>query len=380
MKMRSWWKYGITSGLFLVGAATCDLATAQPPEVKPPLVRQNFEDGLGDWSSFGETAKVSLSTQPENVKEGQAALRFDYAVKAGQFNALFAPMPPRVLEKVRLFRFWIKADHASSLAFVLQEQGGGRYLSIFHAPKDIWQQVEILPSDFVLTEEKDGTKDPNNKLDLDLVEGVALGDLSQMFIQNTESAKLLGITAGPRTFYLDDVSVSDAVLPAVEAPEGLVNLDAFTAPQLSWVATGDVRLSRVKDQVLEGPALQADYRQAPGKIAGFSKAPGRGKLAGMEQLQFAAASTKPALLLLQLEEKSGGKYNKMINLGGEKKLNEVKLSFKDFKPGADSKDNNDRLDLDQVKQLLILDMSGFLGLGENDVTLWVGPLRLAPAG
>jgi len=48
---------------------------------------------------------------------------------------------------------------------------------------------------------------------------------------------------------------------------------------------------------------------------------------------------------------------------------------RDFKAADDSHDNNDKLDLDQVNQVLILDVNGLLGMTEGDNTLWIGNLK-----
>ena len=376
MKIRSGWMMG--SAL----AVTCGLAAAQPPPPEP-LFRQNFEDGRPDpWMVFGEKARLSLTQKTENVKEGTTALQFDYPIEKGQLSALIVPTPGGVPARVKSFRFWVKTDYATPLALVLEEQGGGRYLYVFSAPKDTWQRVEVSPSEFVQAQDKDAPQDPNGKLDLDRVAAVALGDMSQLFIQSDEFARILGVKAGAHTLYLDDFVVSEELPPLPEdaAPvTGNEDLDSFLHPQLAWVATGAVRLKSTRDQGVDGQGLQADYEQAQDKLAGLMKLLPKGRLAGMGQLTFSVAATNPTTLLVQLEEKSGGKYNAIVDVPGNALATEAKLAPASFKVSDDSKDDNDQLDLDQVKQILFLDATGLLGLGEGSNTLWISRLRVVPA-
>ena len=47
----------------------------------------------------------------------------------------------------------------------------------------------------------------------------------------------------------------------------------------------------------------------------------------------------------------------------------------DLTAAQDSKDNNDKLDLDQVKQLVVIDISGWVDGADADNTLWLNNFR-----
>lgn len=371
MKLSNWW---------LVGAAltlTSGLAGAQPA-ANNAILHDTFETGLGNWAAFGEGSKVSFTEEAANVKEGKGALRFDYAIKQGQFTALLNPIDNGLSKTIQSFQFWVKSDYATNLTLVLQERNGGRYLAMFAVPAKTWQRVEIEPSDFALSVDPNDPKDPDNKLDLDQVEAMALGDLNQIFIQNAQMAQLMNIQPGPHTLYVDDFLVSPQALPApAPVAAGTVNLDLFARPQLSWISVGGMNLSRVEDKVLDGPSLQDDYQQTAKHFAALIKGNTLGKLTGKTHLTFDVASLKSATLLVQLEEKGGGKYNTAVEVPANAQLKSVTLNFSDLKPAQDSKDANNRLDLDQVKQIFIADLTGLLNPGqpENANTLWLGKLR-----
>lgn len=227
-----------------------------------------------------------------------------------------------------------------------------------------------------MSDEPGDPKDPDNKLDLDQVQAVALGDVNQIFVQNPQMARLLHVQEAPHRFYLDDFLISPNPLPEPDtAPEGTIDLDAFAHPQLSWIALGGVQISSVKDKILDGPTLQADYRQAPQQIAALIKGVRRGLLTGKKHLTFDVASTKAATLIVQLEENGGGKYNTVIEVPANSQLQNINIDFANLKPADDSKDANNRLDLDQVKQVLVIDVSGILNQTDTNNTLWINKLR-----
>jgi hypothetical protein len=370
---------------FLGGALalTLSAAAAQTPA---PLLKHTFEDGEGGWTGItfpsGMNAKVSITNEAANVKSGKAALKFDYGVNKGEMNALLLATPNGEIAKAKALRLWIKADYTTTLALVLQEQDGGRYVTVFSAPKDQWQQVEVSTADFTLMEGKDDPQDPDSKLDMDQVAAVAIGDFGQFFAQlgDENVAKLLNVQAGQHTLYLDDFTVTEETLPsAFSAVNADVRIDTFARPQLAWIAVGGVKLSKAEGKPLEGPGMKADYRQAPQKIIGIMRNVPRGKMAGTDKLTFTAASTKRTMLVVQVEEKDGGKFNSTVEIPDGSEAKTVSLNFADFNPADDSPVKDRKVKMDLVNQILFIDATGLLGGAEEDNTLWIGGLRASAA-
>jgi len=317
-----------------------------------PILNHTFEQNDGGWqgvSMAGGKVSVNLTHDANGVKSGKGALKFDYELKKGDFSLLLLPTPDMVLGKAKSIKFWIKADHSTPIGIALQEKDGGRYSTVFTVQKDTWQQVEVSPSDFALDTSKDAPKDPDGKLDMDAVENAGLIDMAQIFIQGDDAfATVLGISAGPRTFYLDDFTVNTTALVSsatLKNGEGL--LDTFARPQVSWIAFGEVQLSHATGKPLEGIGLQAKYHQAPAKV------------------------------IVQLEERGGGKYNTIVELPGNSGRADLALNLADFKASQDSKDDNNRLDLDQVTQIIFIDGTGLLDNTDADNTLWVNGIKAA---
>jgi len=384
-------KRAFAFGALLVfhAAALVQPALAQPALTTDIQTRLDFEDGREGFQPFGPTAKISLTREADNVKQGHAALRFDYQVAPEQLNAMLLTGEVGAAANIKSFRFWVKADYETNLVMVLQEHESGRYMAQFHAPANQWQRVELGLKDFMLSNDKDDPKDPNGKLDMDMVEAVAIGDLSQLFVQAKDEnlKKLFGVKTGPHAFFLDDFWASDQALPptpGVDAQDPAI-IDAFTAPQLAWLMVNGTRLVRVTSQELAAQGapntvrergLQAQYHQNAGVPVGLLRGVAPGQLKDMVALKFTVATEKPLVLLVQLEEKSGGKYNTTIDLPGQQKPMDIRLVPKLFGKADDSKDDNNRLDLDQVKQIVFLDLTSLLGQGDGDNQLWLSNLRV----
>ena len=348
-------------------------AQAQPPE---PLYAQNFDEGDGGWIVVGKDAKISQTH--EDAKQGAGALQFDYEVAQGSLNALAAPLAQGALNTWQALTFDIKSDHDTPLILTLREQGGGQFAATFSIAKDQWQRVELMPSDFTLQNNPNDPKDANGKLDVEKIESFSFLDVSQIFVQgdvNNLISKMLGVAQGPRTLWLDDVIFSSKPLPElpkVETPEDVMSIDPFLRPQIQWMGVGNIALQRAAAEKPADNALQANYEQAPAQIAAIIKLLKPGVLAGKQQMSFQIASEKPAILIVQLEENSGGKYNFTTPVAGGVKPKMVEADFSDFKPSDDSKDDNDQLDLEQVKQIFVMDAAGLLGQGKGENTLWLG--------
>ena len=93
---------------------------------------------------------------------------------------------------MRRIRFWVKADHDTSLGILLTEKkpGGGNYAATVWAAKNVWQRGEVALSDFIAN---DGPGDPINsdgKLDPDQVEAVGLLDLSAIINQMADNGPM----------------------------------------------------------------------------------------------------------------------------------------------------------------------------------------------
>jgi hypothetical protein len=366
---------------WLSGGALALMLSAATAQTPAPLLKHTFDEDASGWIGFGLNTRASISHQVSF--NGQGALKFEYDIKKGTFSLLALQTPNGLLEKARTFRFWVQADYATTLGIILQEKDGARYYAPFAAPKGKWQKVELSTTDFTLMEGPGNPPDPDNRLDMDQVAAFAIGDVGQLFgmAGNADLEKLLNAQPGAHVFYIDDFTVTEEALPGAYAISGGdVRIDTFARPQVSWLSAGGVTLSRMEGGAPGERGLQADYRQAPGRIIALMRPFTRGRLQGMTRLSFTAASTQGVTLLVQVEESGGGKFNTTVDVpeGGVPKA--VTVDFADMNPADDSSIKDRKVRPELVIQLVLLDATGLQGMTtERDNTLRITNLR-ASAG
>lgn len=354
----------------LLCAVCAPTALAQDPD---SLLKETFADDLGGWQVIGPNAKVAVFIDSELKAPSPGALRMKYGVDKGQMSLLLRTVSGDLMKQAQSLRFWVRTDRTTTVAVVLAEEEGGRYIATAHVAANSWQKVELSIYDFALSTGPDDPKDPNGKLDLDRVTAIGLVDLAQMFA----AVEMPGfsVEAGARTLFLDDFEVSKQAISSSTSSQGEdLRIDSFAHPQLAWLGIGLDSLSRTTGTPLSANGLRADYTQSS-KPAILLRNLNPWVLTQSKTLRFEAASTKSCKLIVQLEESSGGKYNATIDVPADAtKATPFTLSFADFKPSDDSKDDNGKLDLGQVKSLLFFDASGLLGTGSGANTLWIGNL------
>lgn len=356
--------------LFGVTATLCGAQTQ--PNV---ILRQDFANGQNGWTVMGTSAKVTVAKGEDANK---AFLRFDYTIGKGEMGIALCMIPKESLTKARAVRFRIRASTATTIGFLMQEDGGGRFAAVFPASPDGWQEVVLAPGDFTLMDGSSDPKDANGKLDMDRVAGIGLVDIASMLGQaeSPEAQALMGVITGPRNIDLDTLTITDEALPPVivSAPGSIV-LDACNRPQPGWMTVGGVRVSMDIGAPLDSRCVKATYQQAPGKIAAMVRPLTKGLLTGATGLSFNIASRQGTKVLVQVEETSGGKYNAMADLTGGEKAEIITLPFSGFTPADDSHDDNGKLNPEQIKSVMIIDVSGMMGGAQQANTLWMNKLK-----
>ena len=381
--MSKWFWRNTARAIAICGSMglTATSAWAQPAPGGPRSL--TFEDDQPGFIAFGGTAKVGISRDADFVKNGNAALRFDYSIDKTGFQAMLLPAVGG-LANMKSLKFWIRTDHTTPIAVALQEgEAGARYIAVFTSPKDKWQQVELAPEDFHLMDDADSPKDANNKLDLDQVMFVAVGDFGQFLVAMAQGplANLFKVKMGAHALHIDDFSISTQPLPMPAVDEDELALDLFAHPQVGWVGIGDVRLERV-EKTVNGkpmPGVQLDYTRVPNTFAAFLARIGKSKLRGMGSLRMQVSSERAATLAVQLEEAGGGKYYATLDVKAGAEPQAIEVGFDNLKESDDSKDQNHQLNPEQVQQIIILDPATFIGQADNKTNVvWIGNLRAAP--
>jgi hypothetical protein len=305
------------------------------------LISQDFKNDTAGWAGMGKAAKVSLTHWSPGAAQDGGALQFDYKVDRGEMDALFLPVGTGALAKAHSFKFRIMADQDTAVGVVLPEQDGGRYMAVCKVPKGVYQECELSPSDFHLSQEPGDPKDPDGKLDLDQVNGILLVDLQEIFVGagNADLEKLLNVQKGAHSLYLDRFSVvSEAAPTTSETDKGVTTLDTFRHPQLAWIGVGAVKMSLSRGEPLAGPGMKWDYKQMPNSFVAGAVGIEPGILRGKDSLSFDLASVRGGTMRVQLEEVGGNKYSTSVDIPFGSKVKHVALQFSDFRSTDDTKD------------------------------------------
>jgi hypothetical protein len=361
----------------LLGVSAAQAQVTPADAAAKPLLKTTFTDNdVNGWKTFGSSAKTSVVKDETRSGTDKNVLQYDYTIAKGEMSALFLTVNENEITDAHSFRFTVKADYPTTLVAALQEKDGGRYIAMFHVPGGKWQNVVLSPTDFVLAQDKTDPPDPDGKLDLDQVEGAGIADVSQFFAQTGDPglSQLFNIRAGSHSIWLGDFTVSRQPVPGALSQSD-ARLDSFAEPQIGWLTVGSVELASVNGKPLTGQGISAAYHQSADSIVGLIRPFTQGKLEGKTDIKITLASDKQVSIVVQLEERDGGKYNTMVTVPGGNVPTSFTVKFADLKPANDSKDENNTFDPEKVYQILLIDLSGMLNKADGQNTLYIGDIR-----
>lgn len=355
--------------LFLLlapGAAGMGLAAELP--------RFDFENGLAGWTSATAAGVAQIAEPPKNDKLGKGVLEYRYEAQKDQIPALMAPL--NGLDGMGSFSLDLATDSPTILVVAFTEEGGARYQYVTSTPAGKWMHLDVDTSELTRA---DDTPDADGKLDLDQVRNVAVADLRAVLsaiAPDNIMSKLVGPRTGPHTIWMNNVAFSGK--PALKAPEaGTVVIDDFRRENLAWLPFEGVGLSvGPAPGGAVGRALQVEYPLAAGKIPAFIHTVAPGAFAGLQKISFEAAAKSEATLAVSLEETGGARYIAMVTVAAGNAPAPYSVSYGDFKLTDDTKDDNNRLDMEKVKSFTLADVAGLMGAaGPQKNTLWVAGIK-----
>lgn len=360
------------------------------------VFQDTFETDSAGWMGYGPHARVGTTNESSKVKSGKSALAFNYRIDNGgaaadpgqlPLDALVRSVPDGQLAKARALSFWARTDANTPLALTLTEKnGGGHYMAVIFLAKNQWQHVVVTAEDFYLTDGKDDPKDPDGKLDMDQIESVTLLNLYSYLAlsvkDNPGNAALFPAQNGEHSLWLDDFTAlttpptPDRPEPALPEEKSGLWLESLRRDTPAWLPLGNVDMKLDAGAPTKGRALRLDYTQEKGKIAAIVHDLHNFNLARCNQFQFDIASIKATKIILVLEEKGGAKYNAIVDVPADSAPAHKAVFFANFTLSDDSPPDTDgKLDIDQVKNITIVDLAAFTAEQAQPNTLWFGPLR-----
>ncbi|HSV72555.1 MAG TPA: hypothetical protein VLH79_02210 [Chthonomonadales bacterium] len=364
---------GLLSCALLVGTAA-----VRAQEVAP-ILHHTFDASDEGWAAHGVNARATVDHQ--HPLEGAGALRLDYDLQRNRFGLVTVQTPAGSLAGARSIRFSAFANSHTTLA-VLVQTPGGTWMAPFTVNKGAWQRVEISTYDFVPITPAPSAS-PDARLSMEQATALSVGDAAVLIglLGNDDVARLLGIGTGPRVLRIDSFSVTREALPGgYTARDGAVFADTFARPHLGWIALGGATLRRIVSRTPEERGLEARYEQAPQRLVAFMRPIPRGRLRGMSRLDMGISSATAGLIVVQLEEAGGGKFNSIVEMpqqGGHRALS---LELATLTPADDSTVRDRPIDVERVTHLVVIDATGMLGRPTPAAnTLTVTGLRFRPA-
>jgi hypothetical protein len=359
-------------------AAMIALSLAGRAGAQAPILAWSFNEDAGSWQSMDPTGHVLVTTDANVIRSEEAGgvLEHAYTPAIGVISAMLSPIETGLTGGQSL-RYWIKTTDYAMVATALAENDGSRYVATFASLPDQWQEVALGFSEFELSGD---TEDENGKLDPEQVQVVMLGDLTSFLAQAAQAIPfIVPPDLGPRMMWLDEFSVnSEPVEPRWEQTDiaGIraVRLDGFESWPLHWfiLAGKGVEVAYDGERKSQGElSLRLRYDLPAGKAFGALTPLYGVPLHGMRNLSLAVMSEMPTLLFVELKEADESKYQTAIPIKALNDFETLQISLEELPLGNDSSDENGRLDMDQVKELTIADVSA---MGEQPVTvntLWI---------
>lgn len=400
-RTRAGWVLWGLAGTLLAGGGG---RAARPAAAQAaPRATYDFEDGTQGFAALSfkdgqlgadADSKVEVAKDKALVKGGAGSLTYSYKIESKVFRALAADA--KVPAGTQSVRFWVRSSARTQLIFTLRETGGASYQFSFYVPASEWVPVAANLNEFVLG---DGA-DANGKLDLDQVSSIGFYDIASMLAGSSDDIlKALPNLQGPRALWLDDLQFSSTAVAQASGPAktdtgSAYVVDNFENGVVSWVpirvafaATppvfdifpADVTLKVLPEAAGPGMArtpvepggkgLRWTYKRGAQEVMALNRSLEKADLRRAERLRISVNCSAPTLLVVQVKEKDGSEYNSMVmpeNSVGWQTLN---LALSDFTLSQDSKDENNVLDADQIKEITLLDGSAFANLPPGDKTI-----------
>jgi hypothetical protein len=362
----------------------------------------DFEDGSQGFTGIRieggafapDAAAVTHTKVKEQVKNGAGALAYSYSLQPNVFNAVAAlgSLP----DGAQAFRFWARGGAPTGFVIHLREEDGSTYQGGFYLPAYEWTLVEANLDELTLG---DNEQDENGKLDANQVTSFGLSDVCALFVSAPEELrKLLPDFRGSRQVWLDDVqflTTEVAQTSGAVAGEKAIAVDSFETPTVHWTPArvrftdnmprfdpfpSDTALSVLPDAAPPGAAksptqpggkgLRYAYKRAPQEIYALSRNLNGMSLAGVDRLKLSLNLSQKSLVIIELKEKDDSKYQLRVEPDKSVGWQNLDLPLTSFGPSDDSKDENNRLDPDQIKEITILDLSSAAGLpGPGETTM-----------
>jgi len=300
------------------------------------------------WTTTACEGTLAITHEPANVREGRGALELDWVATDGRL-AILTLDGITLNDRPRSLRLSVKLGEHGPVMYGVHEKGGAVYQGYLYSPGGVWQDVAVDLDELMLSET---SEDDNGRLDAREITGIMVADLSNI---SGEAGQSLGIKSGAQQMWIDAVELGPALAPhrSDRGPNGETIIDDFERMPIYALPIGGPGLS-----LTDGPgdgdasALRIEYRSDGYRWVGFVGAVGYIDLTDRSKICLRVRAEQMAPLQVVLEERDGSKYVARHRLDPEKGWYTIKLPFARFKPDPQTTDENEQLDLDQLRVVI----------------------------
>ena len=387
------------AGGVLVFGAACWLGAGAVRAQDAPRQKYDFEDGVQGFNAvmfkdgqFGVDTGATVSSTKDLAKVGHGALAYGYKVEPNSMHVLALDL--KAPQGTRAFSLWVRSANRTCLSLVAREADGSSYELQFYVPAQEWAQVSSNLGEF---RPSGDSTDENGKLDVDQITNLSVVDFANMLVN---VPPLSGSFTGARQIWLDDLQFSKEQLPVAAGTvtvgtQKAVVVSNFETGVIDWMpvrvnfANGapmfDVFPETTSMRVLPeaagpgagktplepgGKGLRISYKRGAQEAYGFVRSIERQPLpASTDRLHLSINASTKSMILVQVKEKDDSEYNFVIAPDDSVGWRTLDLPLDSLTLGGESKDENNKLDPDQIKEVSVFDASALMGLGAVDVTL-----------
>jgi hypothetical protein len=320
----------------------------------PLIAHFDFEQDVpvDAWSTTACGATLGITHEPANVRTGSGALQLSWEATEGRL-AILTVAPVTTDHRPRSLRLSVKLAEQSPVMYGVREADGSSYQGYLYTPGGAWHDLAVDLDELMLSE---GSEDENGRLDVREITGITVADLSNL---SGEAGRSLGVKQGRQHMWIDDVVLSEDLAPhrSSRGAAGEAIIDDFDRRHpdqpIRCLPIGGPRLALVQGpDAADSSALRIEYDRDDYRWVGCVAAVGYLDLSEREGLSLRLRAEQAAPLQVVLEERDGSKYVARHRLDPEKGWYDLHLPFARFKPDAQTTDENDRLDLEQLRVII----------------------------
>lgn len=355
----------------------------------------DFEHGLNpEWVTLKVTADKGLQLETESriavtqeaaqVKSGQGTLSYFYEVAPKTVRGVALPREMD-LTGMKSVHFWAKCSTSTALLFALDQKNGSSYQTAFYCPAGEWQEVTLNLDELVVD---DVTKDMAGGLQLNQVKGLHFGDLATLFVNF-----VLGLE-GQRVLWLDDISFSPRSAPfttgfARGSNAASFIVDNFASPVIRWAPVtintgngGGIALFDAPLQIEPAPgdkpgALRFNYKREPNRLHALLRSLDKIYVGTPTQLNLRLNTATDGTFMVILEENGGARYEQLLQIRAAENWKSLVLPLGNFTLAGDSKDDNNKLDPNQIKTVSVVDITPLLPSESGPAPVQNNTLRIS---